>query len=334
MRFENYPLLGHNTFGIDVKADSFVEYTSEEGLLSLIAGGEIKEPHLHIGSGSNLLFTKDFNGTVLHSAIKGIESTESSDEYETLTVGAGVVWDDFVDYCVSRGLYGAENLSLIPGEVGSAAVQNIGAYGAEVSDIITAVHTISMDGVRRVFTRNECEYSYRHSIFKRSDMKRVFVTKVEMRLCKRGTLKLDYGALRSELEKLGGEPTLRQVRDTIIDIRRRKLPDPAEIGNAGSFFINPTATAEWYEAAKERFPDMPCYRLPDGNVKIPAGWLIEQCGWKGKALGRAGVYSKQALVLINLGDATGDEIVKLSDTVRKAVAEKFGIEINPEVNIY
>lgn len=320
-----------NTFGLDVQADVFVEYDSVEELEKLIADGRIISPFLHIGRGSNLLFLKDYEGTVLHSLIGGVEVVAENDCSVSVRVGAGVVWDDFVAYCVDRGWYGAENLSLIPGETGAAAVQNIGAYGVEVSDLISSVETLNIQGEKRVYGVGECEYAYRRSIFKRPEMKSVFITHVNFTLSRKEHYTLDYGTIRQELAK---RPVtdLKTVRQVIIDIRRSKLPDPEVLGNAGSFFMNPIVSRAQYEALCSRFPSMPCYRLDDGRVKIPAGWMIDQCGWKGKALGPAAVHDKQALVLVNTGGATGMDIVALSDAVRSSVREKFGIDIQPEVN--
>ncbi|MDR0892379.1 MAG: UDP-N-acetylmuramate dehydrogenase [Mediterranea sp.] len=327
-----HSLLPHNTFGIDVSAARFVEYASVPELKGLIAQGSITTPFLHIGGGSNLLFTADYDGLVLHSRIGGIELTDETADKVTLRVGAGVVWDDFVRHCVEQGYYGVENLSLIPGEVGAAAVQNIGAYGVEVKDVITAVETVNIRGKERVYLREECEYAYRHSLFKRAENKDTFISYVSFRLGKHPVYRLEYGAVRQELEHYP-EVSLPVVRQAIIDIRRRKLPDPAEWGNAGSFFMNPVVPRAQWEALQAEYPDMPHYDLGDGRVKIPAGWLIERSGWKGRSLGPAAVYDKQALVLINLGGAKGSDIVALSDAVRAAVRQKFDIDIRPEVNI-
>lgn len=320
-----------NTFGLDVQADVFVEYDSVEELEKLIADGRIISPFLHVGRGSNLLFLKDYEGTVLHSLIGGVEVVAENDCSVSVRVGAGVVWDDFVAYCVDRGWYGAENLSLIPGETGAAAVQNIGAYGVEVSDLISSVETLNIRREKRVYGVGECEYAYRRSIFKRPEMKSVFITHVNFTLSRKEHYTLDYGTIRQELAK---RPVtdLKTVRQVIIDIRRSKLPDPEVLGNAGSFFMNPIVSRAQYEALCSRFPSIPCYKLDDGRVKIPAGWMIDQCGWKGKALGPAAVHDKQALVLVNTGGATGMDIVALSDAVRSSVREKFGIDIQPEVN--
>ena len=327
-----YSLLPYNTFGIDVSASRFLEYASVAELKEYIAQGAVTTPFLHIGGGSNLLFTKDYDGLILHSRIGGIEVTAEDSQTVSLRVGAGVVWDDFVACCVEHGWYGAENLSLIPGEVGASAVQNIGAYGVEVKDLITAVETVNVQGYGRVYSVEECEYAYRSSIFKRPENKSVFVTYVRFRLSKEERYTLDYGTIRQELAKYPA-PTLPIVRKVIIEIRESKLPDPKVMGNAGSFFMNPIVAKEKLEALQRDYPRIPYYELPDGRVKIPAGWMIDQCGWKGKSLGPAALHDKQALVLVNRGGAKGSDIVALSDAVRASVRDKFGIDIHPEVNV-
>ena len=327
-----YSLLPYNTFGIDVSASRFLEYASVAELKEYIAQGAVTTPFLHIGGGSNLLFTKDYDGLILHSRIGGIEVTAEDSQTVSLRVGAGVVWDDFVACCVEHGWYGAENLSLIPGEVGASAVQNIGAYGVEVKDLITAVETVNVQGYGRVYSVEECEYAYRSSIFKRPENKSVFVTYVHFRLSKEERYTLDYGTIRQELARYPA-PTLPIVRKVIIEIRESKLPDPKVMGNAGSFFMNPIVAKEKLEALQRDYPLIPYYELPDGRVKIPAGWMIDQCGWKGKSLGPAAVHDKQALVLVNRGGAKGSDIVALSDAVRASVRDKFGIDIHPEVNV-
>ena len=320
-----------NTFGFDVKAALYAEYDSVEELEELIAGGHVTSPFLHIGSGSNLLFVKDYDGIVLHSRIGGVEVTAEDDEKVAVRVGAGVVWDDFVAYCVEHGWYGAENLSLIPGEVGASAVQNIGAYGVEVKDLMSSGETINIRGVKRVYRKDECEYAYRKSLFKKPEMKSVFVTYVNFILSKKEHYTLDYGTIRQELASYPAVD-LATLRRVIIGIRESKLPDPKVLGNAGSFFMNPIVPRAQFEALQRQYPSMPHYEVDADRVKIPAGWMIDRCGWKGKALGPAAVHDKQSLVLVNLGGATGKDVVALSDAVRASVREKFGVEIHPEVN--
>lgn len=320
-----------NTFGFNVEAALFVEYGSVEELEKLIAEGGITSPFLHIGQGSNLLFSKNYEGTILHSCIGGVEVTAEDEEIVAIRVGSGVVWDDFVAYCVEQGWYGTENLSLILGEVGASAVQNIGAYGVEVKDLISSVETINIHGEKRVYQPDECEYAYRRSIFKKSEMKSVFVTYVNFVLSKKEHYTLDYGTIRQELEKYPAVD-LKTLRRIIIDIRKSKLPDPKVLGNAGSFFMNPIVPRAQFEVLQCRYPSMPHYEVDADRVKLPAGWMIDQCGWKGKALGQAAVHDKQALVLVNLGGATGKDVIALSDAVRTSVHEKFGVDICPEVN--
>ena len=326
--YTNYSLLNHNTFGMDVEAKRFVEYDSEEELIGLLPSLESK--YLHIGGGSNLLFRGNFDGTILHSVIKGIEIQENCGEYVLVRVGAGVVWDDFVAWTVERGWGGIENLSLIPGEVGASAVQNIGAYGVEAKDVIVQVKAIHLKtGEKRSFVTDECCYAYRQSIFKNELKGQYAITYVTYKLKVRPTLKLSYGNMKALLEKKN--VTVSDVRQFIIDTRNAKLPDPKVLGNAGSFFMNPVVSRDKFQEIQKDYPQMPYYEVENG-VKIPAGWMIEQCGWKGKSLGKAGVHEKQALVLVNLGGASSEEIVTLCNAVCKDVKETFGIDIHPDVN--
>ena len=331
---QNYSLLAHNTFGIEAFAKRFVEYSSEEELVAFIESNIHEQQNLfHIGGGSNLLFVSDYDGTILHSAIKGIEVVDEDEFGVSIRVGAGEVWDEFVDHVISKGWFGVENLSFIPGEVGASAVQNIGAYGVEAKDVIQYVETIDLySGEKKCFKNVQCEYSYRKSVFKGEVKGRYAITYVVFRLSKIFTPILEYGNIRSCIP-VETELTASVLRDTIIDIRKRKLPDPAVQGNAGSFFMNPIITQDKFVALLNEYPDMPYYRLDSDNVKIPAGWMIEQCGWKGRGLGKAGVHDLQALVLVNLGGASGLDILRLCDDVRASVNDKFGIEITPEVNV-
>ena len=326
----DYSLLNHNTFGMNVRAKRYVEYSSEEELQALIPTLEGKT--LHIGGGSNLLFKGDFDGTVLHSAIRGITVVDESSEEVWVRVGAGEVWDDFVAWAVAQGYGGVENLSLIPGEVGASAVQNIGAYGVEVKDVIEQVEVVNLRcGEKHTLMNAACNYAYRQSIFKQEFKGKYAITYVTYRLQKHPQLKLEYGNIQAVLgdkENL----SIQDVRQAIIDIRNAKLPDPKVLGNAGSFFMNPVVSREKFLKLQKEYPRMPFYEV-EGGVKIPAGWMIDQCGWKGRALGRAAVHEKQALVLVNLGGATSDEIVALCDAVFRDVKEKFGISIHPEVNM-
>ena len=252
-----------------------------------------------------------------------------------MVCGSGEVWDDIVALSIKAGYYGLENLSLIPGDVGASAVQNIGAYGVEAKDFICQVHAVEIaTGRRCVFSNEDCRYGYRDSRFKHEWKNRYLITSVEYALQQQFAPRLHYGNISSELERRGiGNPTAQQVRDVIIDIRNAKLPDPKVMGNAGSFFMNPIVSREKYESLAAQYEQMPHYEIDASHVKIPAGWMIEQCGWKGQSLGRAGVYEKQALVLVNRGGATGDEIVTLCRQIQHDVQAKFGIDIHPEVNI-
>lgn len=329
---ENYSLLRHNTFGIDAKCKRFIEYSSVEEaqqVAEMITDAD--QPLLILGGGSNLLLTGDYNGTVLHSGIRFLEQTDECH----VRCGSGFIWDDVVDYCVANNLYGAENLSIIPGEVGASAVQNIGAYGAEAKDLIECVEAVEIEtGQICRFTNTECAYSYRQSKFKHAWKNRFLITAVTYKLSKTYNPKLDYGNIRVALAAKGiDNPTAIQLRETIIDIRNAKLPDPKVLGNAGSFFMNPVVSTHKYNQLAQQYVGMPHYTIDSEYEKIPAGWLIEQCGWKGKALGKAAVHNKQALVLVNCGGATGSEVVQLYKTIQHDVKQKFDIEIKPEVNI-
>ena len=344
----DYSLLGHNTFGIDARTAAFVEYGSENELLEaaeMLRASRLPSPWLHIGGGSNLLFTKDWPGTVLHSRINGVEPLHEDGEQAVVRVGSGVVWDDFVAMCVERGWYGAENLSAIPGEVGAAAVQNIGAYGTEVKDLILRVETLNVgNGEIRVFEAAECGYGYRRSIFKQPDNKKYVVLSVTFRLGLRPHFNLGYKALADALAAYKGLGvslaarsvfSLRDVWVGVFYVRSSKLPDPSVICSAGSFFTNPVVSGARLQELQRQWPAVPFYELHDGegSVKLSAGWLIEQCGWKGRSLGRAGVYGKQALVLVNLGGAEGAEVQALAEAVRSDVRSRFGVDLHPEVNI-
>lgn len=331
----DFNLKEHNTFGIDVKCRRFIEFESVDELLQIVNSlTDADKPLLVLGGGSNMLFTADYEGTVLHSAIKGHVAVQT-DEGIMLRCGSGEVWDDIVSLCVSNRMYGAENLSLIPGDVGASAVQNIGAYGAEAKDIILKVEAVDLQtGKMCEFTNEECEYAYRKSKFKGEWRNRFVITYVTYKLSEVFCPCLDYGNIRAELEKRNIKvPTAEQLRNVIIDIRNEKLPDPKVEGNAGSFFMNPVVPKAKYEELVARFGNVPHYSVDDNNEKIPAGWMIDQCGWKGKSLGKAGVHSRQALVLVNRGGAEGKDIVALCDAIKRDVRDKFGIDIVPEVNI-
>ena len=340
----DYSLKSHNTFGIDAKCSRFLEYASipeaQEVARILRASST---PYIIIGAGSNLLLTQDFPGIVIRSALHtgtGTLCNSAQQNYTTclspcVKFGSGEVWDEVVAYCVSQGWYGMENLSLIPGDVGASAVQNIGAYGVEVKDLIVSVEAVEIATGRLVtIPAEDCGYGYRQSNFKQAWKNRYLITHVTYQLSTTFEPHLDYGNIRAELERRQiTHPTAQQLRQTIIDIRNAKLPDPKVEGNAGSFFMNPIVSREKYEQLAAQYEGMPHYEIDADHVKIPAGWMIDQCGWKGKSLGRAGVHDKQALVLVNRGGATGSEIVTLCHTIQHDVQSKFGIDIHPEVNI-
>lgn len=328
-----------NTFGIEVEARVLITYESEEALrkaLTRIQGQYEGLPILHVGCGSNLLFLNDYNGIILKSNIKGIVLKEETDDKVLVEVGAGEICDDFIADAIRRGWYGMENLSLIPGQIGAAAVQNIGAYGVEVCDVIEEVKGISLkNGSEHLWKRNECKYGYRQSIFKEELWGKYAITRVTFRLNKHFEPKLQYGGLiKAVKDKDLSESTLTasQLRQIIIDIRRAKLPDPNVQGNAGSFFKNPIVSKEKAGQLLKDYPEMPHYPSEEGKVKLAAGWLIEQVGWKGKSLGPAAVHDRQALVLVNKGGATGHDIQRLCEAIRKDVNTRFGIELEPEVN--
>lgn len=336
--YTDYSIKSHHTFGMDVKAKHFIEYDSVEDLLIVLSklrneGSETT--WMHIGSGSNLLFLAlEYEGTILHSNIKDYSIVDENESNIFLRVGSGVVWDELVEYVVAQGWGGMENLSLIPGEVGSSAVQNIGAYGVEVKDLIVSVEAIDVSLLtKRTFSVEECKYAYRQSVFKNELKGKFVVTHVTYRLEKNPHFNLEYGNIQKEIDVIGRGTSLDSIRQAIINIRNAKLPDPKVLGNAGSFFMNPIVPREIYEKINKNYPQMPYYKVDDNFIKIPAGWMIEQCGWKGRSLGRAAVHDKQALVLVNLGGATGEEMVTLCKAVQEDVFRKFGVTIHPEVNL-
>ena len=334
--FRDYSLKAHNTFGIDAKCSRFLEFEDDfEALDVAKILRKSKMPYIIIGGGSNLLLTKDFEGIVVRSGIKGYEFEEDYFGCERMTCGSGETWDDMVATSIKAGYYGMENLSLIPGDVGASAVQNIGAYGVEAKDLILCVWMVEIaTGKTHIWGNEDFEYGYRQSRLKKDWKNRFLITRVTYALSKTFRPHLDYGNIRAELERKGIKvPTAQQLRDTIIEIRQAKLPDPKVTGNAGSFFMNPIVTKHRYEKLASAYPEMPHYKVDYRHEKIPAGWMIEQCGWKGKSLGRAGVHDKQALVLVNRGGATGAEIVALCQQIQHDVKAKFGIDIQPEVNI-
>jgi UDP-N-acetylmuramate dehydrogenase len=331
--YQHTSLLPYNTFGIDVKSDYFIEYDSASDLQDVLQSETVKNNKtLHIGGGSNLLFLNDYRGVILHSAIQSITKLYEDTESVILEVGSSVIWDEFVGYCVENNWGGVENLSLIPGETGASAVQNIGAYGVEVREIIVEVKAVNIETADfKTFTKEECRYGYRDSVFKNELKGKYIITSVVFRLEKKPVFRLNYQHLE-EAVRMNGEINLQNIRKTIIQIRESKLPDPKIMGNAGSFFMNPVISKEQFKSLQAKYPQIPHYFDSETKEKIPAAWLIDQCGWKGKHIGNAGVHDKQALVLVNLGGATGLEIVYLAEQIQQSVRERFGIELKTEVN--
>ncbi len=326
----------YNTFGIDVNAAAFAEFENAETLQQLISDPEFRQaPKLVLGGGSNILFTRDYEGLVLKNNIPGIEIISEDDDEVRIRAGAGENWHRLVAWSVEQGLGGIENLSLIPGNAGAAPIQNIGAYGVELKDNFHSLTAVDINtGEISVYDHQSCAFGYRDSIFKRSLKNKMIITGVELKLKKKPELKLSYGAIGQELKNMGVvNPDVKAVSIAVCNIRRSKLPDPQMIGNAGSFFKNPEISALAFEAIRKSFPDIVSYPAPAGNIKVAAGWLIEQCGWKGKIVGNTGAHKNQALVLVNYGKATGNEIWDLAMQIRQSVSQKFGIQIEPEVNI-
>jgi UDP-N-acetylmuramate dehydrogenase len=331
----NVQLKNYNTFGIEAIAKYFLTIESPDDLIGFFSANKefLKEERLIMGGGSNLLFICDFDGLIIYPDIFGIKILSESDEVVEVEAGAGEEWDDFVESCVDKGWGRTENLSLIPGKVGAVPVQNIGAYGVEAESIIVKVNGIDLDTLEMKSLRgDECEFDYRNSIFKKSLKGKFVVTSVVFRLLKNPSFTLTYGVLKAEMANYE-EVNLKSVRNAVISIRESKLPDPKKIGNAGSFFKNPIVPKKVAEELAVRYEGVPVFADGKDKVKIAAGWLIEKAGWKGKSLGNAAVYDKQALVIVNKGDATGKEIYDFSEKIRDDVYRKFGISLEPEVNI-
>jgi len=332
---KNYSLKNLNTLGIESKAAVYVEAFSEEVINKVLTELEFTQMEKFIlGGGSNVLFTNDFPGLILKVSIPGIKVINEEDDFTDVEAGAGVIWNDLVKYCIEKNLGGIENLSLIPGTVGAAPIQNIGAYGQELKDTFISLSGISIDNPqKKEFKKEGCKFSYRDSIFKNELKNKFIVTHVRLRLNKNPEVNLNYTPVKNEINRLGlKNPSIKDVSDIIIKIRKEKLPDPAKIGNAGSFFKNPEIKLEKYADLMKKYFDMPGY-TNENIVKIPAAWLIEKCGWKGKKFGNAGVHEKQPLVIVNLGNASGQEILKLANEIKKSVLIEFGIELSEEVNL-
>lgn len=334
--FENISLKPYNTFGIEAIARYFTSFKNTSELEDLLSHKPQRVNHqLVLGGGSNILLTKNFDGIVLKNEIKGIDIVEETDEYVFVKAGAGENWHQFVLYCISRNLAGVENLSLIPGNVGASPMQNIGAYGVEIKDVFHSLEAMHIQDKKAVtFSNNDCAFGYRESVFKNKYKGQFIITSVTCRLNKHPHFNTSYGAIRQELEKMNIQDlSIQAISQAVIKIRSAKLPDWREVGNAGSFFKNPQVLNEKFYELKQINANMPSFPVDGQHTKIPAGWLIEQCGWKGYRKGDAGCYPKQALVLVNYGRATGNEIYQLSEEIIQSVKEKFGIELEREVNI-
>jgi UDP-N-acetylmuramate dehydrogenase len=330
---ENFSLKPYNTFGIPVMAKYFAAFANADSLAELLETQ--REHHLILGGGSNILFTKNYNGFVLKNEIAGIEKINEDDSHVYVRAGAGVGWHEFVLYCINNNFAGVENLSLIPGSVGASPMQNIGAYGVEIKDVFHELEAYNVEGKKLVsFSKNVCAFGYRESIFKNKYKGQFVITSVTFRLNKIPVYNTSYGAIETELEKMGVQsPSIKAISDAVIHIRQSKLPDPKIIGNAGSFFKNPTIQNTQFEKLKTEFPNIVGYPVGENETKLAAGWLIEKCGWKGYRKGDAGCHEKQALVLVNYGNAIGDEILYLSEKIIDSVKLMFDVELHREVNI-
>lgn len=333
----NFSLRPYNSFGIEASARSFAEFTSTEELVQLVSDhlNPLEDKLLVLGGGSNILFTHDFDGWVLRNTIKGIELVKEDADHYYVKAYAGENWHAFVQYCINHNYAGVENLSLIPGNVGASPMQNIGAYGVEIKDVFHELQAYDLHEKKiRHFNLNDCSFGYRDSVFKKALKGRYVILSVTYRLNKQSNFHISYGAITQELERMGiKELSIRAVSQAVINIRSSKLPDPEQTGNAGSFFKNPVVSNAQYTEIKNTYREMPGYAAGEGFTKIAAGWLIEQCGWKGYRKGDAGCYDKQALVLVNYGKASGREILDLSQSIITSVMEKFGIILEKEVNI-
>jgi UDP-N-acetylmuramate dehydrogenase len=327
-----YPLQSLNTFGIKAHAEHFSSFSSKEELIELL--GKTQKPLTILGGGSNILLTKDISGTVLKNEISEIEITHEDNDSLTVKVGGGVVWHDFVMWSIEHNLGGIENLSLIPGSVGAAPMQNIGAYGVEIKSVFEELEAVHIDNKTvKTFSNTDCQFAYRYSIFKGELKGQYIICHVTFKLSKHPQFNTSYGAIEEELKAMGTSKSLESVSQAVINIRQRKLPNPKDIGNSGSFFKNPTIPKAKFEQLKTQFPNIVGYPNGEQSVKVAAGWLIDHAGWKGYRKGDAGVHKNQALVLVNYGTALGNEILTLSKDIQKSIQETFGIELEAEVNI-
>ncbi len=333
---QNYPLKEYNTFGIEAYAKYFGAFTSITELEQLLLSTANKQlPTFILGGGSNILLTKNYDGLVLKNEIKGIHTIHEDEDHIYIKAGAGENWHQFVMHCVKNNFSGVENLSLIPGNIGASPMQNIGAYGVEVKDVFHSLEAFHLTEKRLVtFSLNDCEFGYRNSIFKKQYKDQFAILTVTFRLNKKPEYNISYGAIEVELETMGVKDlSIQAISQAVINIRSSKLPDPQIIGNAGSFFKNPEVSKSKFEILESKFENIIGYKLDNGNVKLAAGWLIEQCGWKGFRKGNAGCHERQALVLVNYGNASGKEIYDLSTEIKQSIKEKFNVELDTEVNI-
>ena len=333
---ESFSLQRFNTFGINVTAQYFCRIKTKQDIIHIIQNElQVYTKHLFIGGGSNILLCNNFEGLVIKNEIVGIEFIKENENFIWIKSYSGTPWHDFVMYCVENNYGGLENLSLIPGTVGAAPMQNIGAYGAELKDTFVSLEAIEIKtGETYIFDNDACAFGYRESIFKKEEKGNYFIYSVEFKLAKHPKVNSAYGDIQKKLEEKNiANPTIKNISDAVIEIRESKLPNPKELGNAGSFFKNPEVEKSVAERIQHEFPGMPKYDLPNGNVKIPAGWLIEQCGWKGKHIGNTGSHAKQALVIVNYGNATGNEIWQHAQNVQQSVKSKFDILLEAEVNV-
>jgi len=332
---KNVSLQPYNTFGIEARAAAFAKVSSVEELRAVLRENRGQRPIFILGGGSNLLLTQDVPLLVIKNDIKGIKIIEESATSTLVAVGGGENWHEFVLWALRQNLGGVENLSLIPGTVGAAPIQNIGAYGVELQDVFVKLEVVELaTGTLKTFYKEDCQFGYRNSIFKNEYKGQFCITKVFLELTKEHEINTSYGAIQHMLEERGiTDPTIQDISDVVISIRQSKLPDPAELGNSGSFFKNPEIERKQLEQLQKKFPSIVHYDLPDGCVKVPAGWLIEQCGWKGKRIGNTGAHKNQALVLVNYGGASGQEIWHLALKIMQSVKDKFGIQLTPEVNV-
>lgn len=334
--YNNHSLKEHNTFRMDVSCRYYAEVENVDELKQLLSTKVFKPlPKLIIGGGSNVLFTKDYDGLVINQISNRIKIISENDTHAFISAEAGVIWHDLVLFCLNKNLGGIENLSLIPGKVGGAPIQNIGAYGQELSEVFLSLQGIFIDDLKETnFSKLECDFSYRMSKFKKELKNKFVITEVTSRLNKNPKLVTGYGEIEAELSKLNkSDLTIKDVSDVVCKIRTSKLPDPVKYGNAGSFFKNPEINSEKFNLIKSTYKDLPGYKVSNNNYKVPAGWLIEKCGFKGVKIGNVGVHEKQALVIVNYGNAKPDEIIELKNKIVSDVNSKFSIELQEEVNI-